>query len=37
MAALAALLGLVDFFGDDRIRELSDAWWHAGEHRRGTY
>jgi uncharacterized membrane protein len=30
MAALAALLGLTDFFGDDRIRDLSDAWWHAG-------
>ena len=30
MAALAALLGLIDFFGDNRIRELSDAWWHAG-------
>lgn len=30
MAALAALLGLTDFFGDNRIRELSDAWWHAG-------
>jgi len=30
MAAVAALLGLTDFFGEPRIRELNDAWWHAG-------
>src|SRR4029079_11718294 len=30
MAAIAAVLGLVDVFGDQRIRNLSDAWWHAG-------
>jgi uncharacterized membrane protein len=30
MAALAALMGLVDVFGDDRVRNLSDAWLHAG-------
>jgi uncharacterized membrane protein len=30
MAALAALLGLTDFFGEPRIRALNDAWWHAG-------
>jgi uncharacterized membrane protein len=29
MAALAALAGLVDFIGDKRIREISDAWQHA--------
>jgi hypothetical protein len=23
-------LGLVDFFGEPKIRALSDAWWHAG-------
>jgi len=28
MAALAAIAGLVDFFGDERIRALSDAWQH---------
>jgi uncharacterized membrane protein len=28
-AALAALAGLVDFLGDARIREISDAWQHA--------
>jgi uncharacterized membrane protein len=28
-AALAAVTGLVDFFGDERIRNLSDAWQHA--------
>ena len=28
-AALAAVTGLVDFFGDDRIRNLGDAWQHA--------
>ncbi|HEX9321910.1 MAG TPA: DUF2231 domain-containing protein [Xanthobacteraceae bacterium] len=30
MAALAALAGLTDLLGDQRIRDLSDAWWHAG-------
>ena len=30
MAALAAIMGLIDVFGDQRIRDLSDAWWHAG-------
>jgi len=30
MAALAALMGLVDLFGDRRIRALRDVWWHAG-------
>jgi uncharacterized membrane protein len=30
MAALAAVLGLIEFFGEARIRELNDAWWHAG-------
>lgn len=28
-AALAAITGLVDFLGDERIRALSDAWQHA--------
>lgn len=28
MAALAALAGLADFFGNERIRDLSDAWQH---------
>jgi len=30
MAALAAVVGLIDFFGDNRIRDLSTARWHAG-------
>ena len=30
MAALAAVTGLIDVLGDDRIRNLSDAWLHAG-------
>jgi uncharacterized membrane protein len=30
MAALAALAGLTDFFGEPRIRDLNDARWHAG-------
>ena len=30
MAALAALIGLIDVFGDAQIRNLSDAWLHAG-------
>jgi len=29
MAALAAVAGLIDFLGDARIREISDAWHHA--------
>src|ERR1043166_5717641 len=28
-AALAAVAGLVDFVGDARIRNISDAWQHA--------
>jgi uncharacterized membrane protein len=28
-AALAAVAGLTDFLGDDRIRQISDAWQHA--------
>ena len=27
---LAALAGFTDVLGDDRIRALDDAWWHAG-------
>ena len=30
MAALAAVMGLIDVFGDEQIRNLSDAWLHAG-------
>src|SRR5262245_47555041 len=30
MAALAAVAGLTDFLGDERIRGLNDAWWHPG-------
>jgi uncharacterized membrane protein len=30
MAALAALAGLTDVLGDMQIRNLSDAWLHAG-------
>ena len=30
MAALAALAGLTDVLGDARIRDLSEAWLHAG-------
>src|SRR3954451_2019814 len=30
MAALAAVMGLVDVVGDAQIRDLSDAWPHAG-------
>jgi uncharacterized membrane protein len=30
MAALAAVAGLIDFIGEERIRALNDAWWHAG-------
>jgi uncharacterized membrane protein len=29
VAALAALAGLIDFFGDSRIRELRSAWIHT--------
>jgi uncharacterized membrane protein len=28
MAALAAVAGLIDFLGDERIRDLSAAWHH---------
>src|SRR6187549_2620345 len=28
-AALAAIAGLIDFIGDARIRQISDAWQHA--------
>jgi uncharacterized membrane protein len=28
MAALAAVAGLTDFFGDEHIREMSSAWHH---------
>src|SRR5437868_12257474 len=27
MAALAAVAGLIDFFGEKKIRNLNDAWW----------
>jgi uncharacterized membrane protein len=30
MAALAAVMGLIDVFGDVQIRQLSTTWWHAG-------
>lgn len=30
MAALAAVIGLIDVFGDDQIRGLNDVWLHAG-------
>jgi uncharacterized membrane protein len=30
MAALAAVMGLIDVFGDQKIRQLSTVWWHAG-------
>lgn len=29
-AALAAVMGLIEVFGDVQIRNLSDAWLHAG-------
>jgi uncharacterized membrane protein len=29
MAALAAVLGLTDVFGDSQIRALPPVWWHA--------
>jgi uncharacterized membrane protein len=28
MAAVAAVLGFIDFFGDERIRKASTAWYH---------
>ena len=30
MAALAAVIGLIDVLGEPRIRALNDTWWHAG-------
>lgn len=30
MAALAAVMGLTDVLGDQQIRQLNDAWLHAG-------
>jgi uncharacterized membrane protein len=30
MAALAAIVGLIDMVGDAQIRGLNDLWWHAG-------
>ena len=30
MAALAAVAGLTDVLGDQRIQALNDVWWHAG-------
>ena len=30
MAALAAVMGLIDVFGDEQVRQLSTTWWHAG-------
>ena len=30
MAALAAVMGLIDVLGDVQIRNLNDAWLHAG-------
>jgi uncharacterized membrane protein len=30
MAALAAIMGVIDFFGNQRIRQMNDAWLHAG-------
>jgi uncharacterized membrane protein len=29
MAALAAVMGMIDVFGDHQIRQLSTVWWHA--------
>jgi len=29
MAALAAVMGLIDVCGDQQIRQLSTVWWHA--------
>jgi uncharacterized membrane protein len=30
MGAFAALAGLTDVIGEERVRSLTDAWWHAG-------
>ena len=30
MAALAAVVGLIDLLSEPRVRGLNDAWWHAG-------
>ena len=30
MAALAAVMGLIDVLGEPKIRALNAAWWHAG-------
>ena len=30
MAALAVVMGLIDVFGDQQVRQLTTAWWHAG-------
>jgi uncharacterized membrane protein len=30
MAVLAAIAGLTDVLGDERIRRLNDVWLHAG-------
>ena len=30
IAALAAVIGLIDVVSEARIRELNDVWWHAG-------
>jgi uncharacterized membrane protein len=30
MAALAAVMGLIDVLGDQQIVQLNDAWLHAG-------
>src|SRR5437764_14145443 len=30
MAALAAVAGLTDVLGEEKIRSLSTSWWHAG-------
>jgi uncharacterized membrane protein len=30
MAALAAIAGAIELLGDPQIRNLTDAWWHAG-------
>jgi uncharacterized membrane protein len=29
MAALVAVMGLIDVFSDQQIRQLSTVWWHA--------
>lgn len=30
MAAIAAVAGIVDFLGDEQVREIRDAWLHGG-------